>query len=412
MKATISSLFYLKRAKANTKGLVPIFHRVTVNGKRIKDNSTGKYIEPEKWSEGSKMKGTSEEARIINSHLDELKNEVLDAERHFYLKKEKIEYENMKNRLLGLDERIRTIVPIFQEHNQRIKALIPTEEYSKGTWDRYETSLSHTIEFMEWKYNVSDMDVNKIDHAFIMDYDFYLRTERKCNNNTTVKYLKNFQKIINICLDNKWMADNPFTQCKHKINEVDIEFLTESEIQTIYLKRFVSERLSEVRDIFIFCCFTGLAYIDVKQLKENHTGIGIDGQKWIFKKRQKTETSSHIPILPIAQEILDKYINHPICINSGTLLPVKSNQKMNSYLKEIADVCGIDKNLTFHVARYTFATSVTLTNGIPIESVSKMLGHKSIRMTQHYAKVTDRKVSDDMAILKQKLSSQPLTKSS
>ncbi len=412
MKATISNLFYLKRAKANSKGLVPIFHRVTVNGKRIKDNSTGKYIEPEKWSEGNKMKGTSEEARTINSHLDELKNEVLNAERHFYLKNEKVDCGNMKNRLLGVDEKIRTIVPIFQEHNKRIKTLIPSGEFAEGTWERYETSLSHTIEFMQSNYNLSDIDINKIDHAFIMDYDFYLRTERSCNNNTTVKYLKNFQKIINICLDNKWMADNPFITYKYKINEVDIEFLTESEIQTIYTKKFVSERLSEVRDIFIFCCFTGLAYIDVKQLNENHIGFGIDGTKWIFKKRQKTETSSHIPILAIAQEILDKYKNHPVCINDGTLLPVKSNQKMNSYLKEIADVCGIEKKLTFHMARYTFATSVTLTNGIPIESVSKMLGHKNIRMTQHYAKVIDRKVSDDMAMLKQKLSSQLFVKSS
>jgi len=408
MKATISNLFYLKRAKANSKGLVPIFHRVTMNGKRI-EKSTGKFIDPAKWTvEGAKMKGTSEEARLINSHLDDLKNEVAEAEKHFYNKGESVDYENMKNRLLGLDVRTRTIVPIFKEHNKRIKALIEVDEYAVGTLERYETSLSHTIEFMIWKYKLTDIDITKIDHAFVMDYDFYLRTERGCNNNTTVKYLKNFQKIINICLDNKWLADNPFVQYKFKVHEVDIEFLDENEISTIYTKKFVSERLSEVRDIFIFCCFTGLAYIDVKQLKLEHIGIDIDGQRWIYKKRQKTDTASNIPILPIPQELLDKYVTHPACINSGTLLPVKSNQKMNSYLKEIADVCGIEKKLTFHVARYTFATTVTLSNGIPIESVGKMLGHKNIRMTQHYAKVIDKKVKEDMNMLKEKLAFQKI----
>jgi len=404
MKATISNLFYLKRAKVNSKGLVAIFHRITVNGKRI-EKSTSKYIDPAKWSvEGAKMKGASEEARLINGHLDNLKNEVAEAEKYFYNKGERIEYENMKNRLLGVDSRIRTIVPIFKQHNERIKSLIAVDEYADGTLERYETSLSHTIEFMTWKYNLADMDIIKIDHAFIMDYDFYLRTERNCNNNTTVKYLKNFQKIINICLANKWIVDNPFVQYKFKVQEVEIEFLSEDEISTIYTKKFVSERLSEVRDIFIFCCFTGLAYIDVKQLKADNIGIGIDGQKWIYKKRQKTDTSSNIPILPIAQELLDKYANHPACVNNGTLLPVKSNQKMNSYLKEIADVCGVNRKLTFHVARYTFATTVTLSNGVPIESVGKMLGHKNIRMTQHYAKVIDKKVSNDMQALKAKFS--------
>lgn len=409
MDATIVNLFYLKRAKANTHGLVPIYHRTTINGKRL-DKSTGKFIDPGKWStEAGRMKGTSEEARIINSHLDSLIAKNSNIEKKLIAVDKDITAETFNSILTGKSEKQRMIVSIFKDHNTRIKELIPSGEFAKGTLDRYETSLSHTIEFMLWKYNVSDINIKQIDHAFIMDYDFYLRTERKCNNNTTVKYLKNFQKIINICLSNKWITEDPYVRCKHKINEVDIDFLTESEIQTIYSKEFVSERLSEVRDIFIFCCFTGLAYIDVQQLNENHIGIGIDGSKWIFKKRQKTDTSSHIPILPIAQDIINKYSSHPHCVNSGLLLPVKSNQKMNSYLKEIADICGIQKKLTFHMARYTFATSVTLTNGIPLESVSKMLGHKNIRMTQHYAKVVDRKVSDDMAILKNKFSQACLT---
>jgi site-specific recombinase XerD len=279
------------------------------------------------------------------------------------------------------------------------------EEYSEGTLERYETSLGHTIKFMEWKYGVTDMPLNKIDNEFITEYDFYLRSERKCNNNTTVKYIKNFKKIIQICLDNRWIKENPFVAYKGKMKEVDRGFLTEEQVQTIYVKKFVSDRLSQVRDIFVFCCFTGLAYIDVKQLTDDHIGIGIDGSKWIFKNRQKTETASNIPLLPLAEEILAKYATHPKCLNEGRLLPVLSNQKMNGYLKEIGDLCGIKIDLTFHVARHTFATSITLTNGVPIESVSKMLGHKNIKTTQHYAKIVDRKVSEDMKLLKAKFSS-------
>ncbi len=181
-------------------------------------------------------------------------------------------------------------------------------------------------------------------------------------------------------------------------------FLVEEEMQVLASKEFVTERLNQVKDIFLFSCFTGLAYIDVKKLTKNNITIGIDGEKWIYTNRQKTDTRSNIPLLPMAEEIIAKYKEHPQCLNEGKLLPVLSNQKMNAYLKEMADVCGINKELTFHIARHTFATTVTLTNGVPIESVSKMLGHKNLRTTQHYAKILDRKVSDDMKMLRSKLS--------
>ena len=179
-------------------------------------------------------------------------------------------------------------------------------------------------------------------------------------------------------------------------------FLTEIEVQNIINKDLKNDRLSLVRDIFLFSCFTGLAYIDVKNLTKSHISIGIDGEKWIFTHRQKTESASKIPILPVTQNIIDKYEDHPQSNNQDKLLPILSNQKMNAYLKEIAAICKIEKELTFHIARHTFATTITLTNGVPIESVSKMLGHKNLRTTQHYAKVLDRKVSDDMMILKEK----------
>lgn len=255
---------------------------------------------------------------------------------------------------------------------------------------------------MQWKYNISDIDITKIDHAFITDYEFWLRSVRNCVNNTAVKYIKNFNKIIKICLANDWLDKNPFANYKSKVKEVERLFLTEDEIQALMNKEFKTERLILVRDIFLFSCFTGLAYIDVKNLTKSHISIGIDGEKWIFTHRQKTESASKIPILPVTQMIIDKYKNHPECINKDKLLPILTNQKMNAYLKEIADICEIEKDLTFHIARHTFATTVTLTNGVSIESVSKMLGHKNLRTTQHYAKVLDRKVSEDMEVLRNK----------
>ncbi|MCO6175927.1 site-specific integrase [Flavobacterium sp. NRK F10] len=403
MNTSVAILFYIKRAKVNNLGVCPIYTRVTVNAKRF-EFSTNKYINPDKWSsEGSKAKGTNEEARTINSHLDYLKNQVLEAEKKLFKKDISITSENLKNELFGFSETKRMLVPIFQDHNNKIKELVG-KEYAPGTLERYTTSLKHTIEFMQWKYNVSDIDITKIDHAFITDYEFWLRSVRNCANNTAVKYIKNFNKIIKICLANDWLDKNPFANYKSKVKEVERVYLNEEEIQTIIEKDFKTERLSLVRDIFLFSCFTGLAYIDVKNLTKSHISYGIDGEKWIFTHRQKTESASKIPILPVTQMIIDKYENHPQCLNEDKLLPILSNQKMNAYLKEIAGVCEIDKELTFHIARHTFATTVTLTNGVPIESVSKMLGHKNLRTTQHYAKVLDRKVSEDMKILKDKFS--------
>ena len=401
MKTKVSILFYAKRAKASVNGLVPIYTRITINGKRI-ELSSNRFVEISKWStEAGKMKGNSEEARSINSHLDMLRIQIIDMQMELVHKKIPVTAETLKSKILGVDERARMLIPIFQDHNNKIKELVG-KEYAAGTLERYKTSLSHTIEFLQWKYKVSDIEINKIDHAFVTDYEFWLRSVRNCANNTAVKYIKNFNKIIKLCLANDWLDKNPFANYKSKVKEVERVYLSEEEIQSIINKDFKTERLSLVRDIFLFSCFTGLAYIDVKNLTKSHISIGIDGEKWIFTHRQKTETASKIPILPVTQMIIDKYLDHPKSNNEDRLLPILTNQKMNAYLKEIAGVCEIEKELTFHIARHTFATTITLTNGVPIESVSKMLGHKNLRTTQHYAKVLDKKVSEDMKILREK----------
>jgi site-specific recombinase XerD len=404
MKTKITLHFYAKSTKANAAGLLPIYVRLTVDGNRM-EFSTKKFIDSAKWSpETSKMKGNTEHARSLNEYLDLMKSKIFDIQMELIHRNELLTIKIFKNRLLGIQEQQRMLIPIFKDHNNKIKELVG-KEYAPGTLERYNTSLKHTIEFLEWKYNLSDIEISKIDHAFITEYEFYLRSVRNCANNTAVKYIKNFNKIIKICIANHWIDKNPFANYKSKVKEVERVYLSEDEIQNIINKDFKTERLSLVRDIFLFSCFTGLAYIDVKNLTKSHISLGIDGEKWIFTHRQKTESASKIPILPITQMIIDKYEEHPECNNQNKLLPILSNQKMNAYLKEIAGVCEIEKELTFHIARHTFATTVTLTNGVPIESVSKMLGHKNLRTTQHYAKVLDKKVSEDMKILRDKFSS-------
>ncbi|MDI6047009.1 site-specific integrase [Flavobacterium yafengii] len=403
MKTKITLHFYAKSTKANATGQLPIYVRLTVDGKRM-EFSTKKFIDSAKWSpEMSKMKGNTENARSLNEYLDLMKSKIFDIQMELIHRNELLTIEVFKNRLLGIKEHQHMLIPIFGEHNRKVEELLGLE-YAPGTLERYKTSLKHTKDFLQWKYKISDIEINKIDHSFITEYEFYLRSVRKCANNTAVKYIKNFKKIIKICISNGWLDKDPFANYKSKIREVERDYLTQEEVQDIYSKVFVTERLNQVKDIFVFSCFTGLAYIDVKNLTLSNISMGIDGGKWIFTHRQKTETASRIPLLPIPEELILKYANHPQCINEDKLLPVLSNQKMNAYLKEIADVCGIKKDLTFHIARHTFATTVTLTNGVPIESVSKMLGHKNIRTTQHYAKILDKKVSEDMMVLRNKMS--------
>ncbi len=413
MNAKLSILFYARKVKKNKDGLSPIYLRITINGQRL-EISTQRYIEWAKWSPlQGKAKGTSEEARSLNSYLDIVRGKIYDHQRDLMHAGEIVSVESVKARLLGTDVRQRMLLPIFQEHNRRMKSLIGTE-YAKGTWERFETTLEHLRNFLQEKYKVSDIDIRKVDHAFIADFDFYLRTPHavskktktlylRCANNSTVKYIKNFKKIILQCVNNGWLDKNPFVNYKAKVKEVERNFLTEEELQVIVSKDCKTERLRQVKDIFLFSCFTGLAYIDVKKLQPQHVVFGMDGEKWISIRRQKTDVPSNIPLLPQALEIVEKYKDNPCCVRANMLLPVLSNQKMNEYIKELSSICGIEKDLTFHCARHTFATTVTLTNGVSIESVSKMLGHKNLRTTQHYAKILDKKVSQDMQQLKAKL---------
>lgn len=401
MKTNFSLLFYLKKQKNYEAGPTPIYIRITVDGKRVEVTS-GRSCEPSQWNSGAgRVKGSKEAAKSLNAYLDHLQAKIYEVHKELVEAGAKVSAVAMRNKYLGIGEKERTILDIFREHNKKVAALVG-KDFAHGTLERYETSLKHTENFIKWKYQLSDFNIKQIDHDFITSYDFYLRSVRNCSNNSAVKYIKNFKKIVKICLASGWLDKDPFMNYKPKIKNVDRVFLTEEEIQAISEKAFSSERMKLVRDIFLFCCYTGLAYADVKKLHRSEIVKGLDGEIWINTKRKKTDISTRVPLLPSAFQILARYQNHPLCSKNGMALPVYTNQTMNEYLKEIAGLCDINKLLTFHTARHTFATTVTLSNGVPIESVSKMLGHTNIRTTQHYAKILDMKVSEDMAALKQK----------
>lgn len=343
------------------------------------------------------MKGNDENVRKFNLELLSIEGKLYDA--YDTIKNEGVPTATaLKNRFTGADKKERMLISIFQAHNREMAALVP-KEYSAATLERYKTSLSHTVEFLRWKYKISDIDISSINHEFVTGYDSYLRFVRKCANNTTVKYIKNFRKIIRICLANGWLMKDPFANYKARIKIVEKIFLSEEELFAVMKKEFAIKRLNQVKDIFLFSCLTGLAYCDVKKLSSENVVTGIDSKKWLFIARAKTGRPASVPLLPAALEIMTKYEQHSCRINKNKLLPVLSNQKMNSYLKEITDGCGIEKRITFHTARHTFATTVTLNNNIPMESVSKMLGHTTLYATQHYAKLSDKKVSNDMQSL-------------
>jgi site-specific recombinase XerD len=406
MEKSFGLFFYLKKTKGYIKGDIPIYLGLTAN-RTSTEISTKRKCDPEIWiSSAGRVKGKTEFAKSLNTYLDLLQQKVYDARNKLLENNHRLTAENMKTLLFDkeIHQQKHMLLEIFKLHNDQITALVGSD-YALGTLERYNTAFKHTKPFLQSKYNINDIDIANLDYEFITEYEFWLKSVRKCDHNTTIKYLSNFRKIINQCIRKGWLQRDAFIGFKMTKKEVERTALTELEIQKLITQQFSVDRIVQVRDIFLFSCFTGLAYIDVKKLKRSEIIVGVDGEKWLVSRRQKTAVSARIPLLPSALKIMDRYTNHAQCIMKDRLLPVLSNQKMNAYLKEIADLCGINQNLTYHIARHTFATTVTLSNGVPIETVSKMLGHRNLKTTQHYARVLDKKISDDMQKIKEKFSS-------
>ena len=398
MRSTFKVLFYLKKNAQKKDGTAPIISRITVNGK-IAQFSTKRFINPDDWSvELGKAKGRNDEAKEINAVLEEIKASIHKAYNELTRKEIVVTAEKVRNTFLGIGLEQYLLIELFEECNNTLKKQVGIAK-SKSTYQKAEVCKRHLSAYLKVEYKLSDIDLREINHSFIVGFESYLNSQCKCNNNTTAKFIQKFKSIIITAQRNGQLNIDPFANYKISLKKVDRGYLNNDELKDIIQKDFKNERLERIRDIFVFSCYTGLAYIDIKNLKQEHIRKGSDNKMWIMTKRQKTDVRTVVPILNIAQIILDKYKGLP----DGILLPLSSNQKTNAYLKEIADLCGINKNLTFHLARHTFATTITLSNGVPIETVSKMLGHTNIKTTQIYARITNEKISADMQVLSEKL---------
>jgi site-specific recombinase XerD len=381
----------------------PIYLRITVNGNRI-DLTTHLFIESERWdSQHGCIKGTKEDARTINTSLDNKRSQVLKIFTQLETTGKPITAETIRNQFLGKSINRHSLVDVFKLYNKQLAAKVG-QGYSKGTLTKYTATCNKVEGFIRFQFKRSDVFLDELDYQFITNYDLYLRSELNNVQNTVSKSISFLKKIIHYSIYNGWLEKDPFTSFRCPYKDPERDFLTEDELDRMQSKNIEINRLSIVRDMYVFSCFTGLPFSDIEKLTPGDISIGIDGGKWIVYNRTKTGNRAPIPLLPIPLGIIEKYRNYQVNVSKGRLLPVYSNQKLNAYLKELADICKIDKELTFHTARHTFATTVTLTNGVPIETVSKMLGHTSIKTTQIYSKVVDRKVSDDMKMLKLKLS--------
>lgn len=396
MKSTFRVLFYLKKGSEKKNGEVMIMARITIDGK-LCQFSTKQSILPNNWSVASgKAKG--KDAGKINALLDDIRSALNTIYHEMQRRDNYVTAEKVKNEFLGHTEKHETILSLFQKHNDNMKQLVGISR-TIATYRKYEVTRRHLADFIHDKYNLSDIPIREITPMFITDFELYLRTACKCGYNTAAKFLLFLKSIIIVARNNGILTKDPFANYKIQMKKVDRGYLTEDEIKIILKKKMVSERLEQVRDVFIFSCFSGLAYVDVVNLKEDNIRKSFDGNLWIITKRQKTNTDVNVPLLDIPKMILEKYKGK---LPNGKVLPIISNQKLNAYLKEIADVCGIKKNLTFHLARHTFATTTTLAKGVPIETVSKMLGHTNIETTQIYARITNNKISNDMQGLDKK----------
>jgi len=399
--------FFLKTPRKKTN-IRYIYLRVTVDG-IPKETSTKHKWDIQRWDQKTERAiGTKEDAKTLNFFLDSLVTKISQCKTELLNNDRTITSQKIIDNVLGKIAPKAKVLEEFQLHNDEMFALVP-KEFAPGTHERYVTARSHVKEFIKFKYNQDDLEFRELDFQFIKDYEHYLKTVRKCNNNTTLKYISNFKKIILNAIDKEIITKDPFAKFKGKKNKTMKKPISSEELSILENHEFSSERLTVVRDIFVFQCYTGLAYIDAFQLKKTDIKIGIDGEHWIMSSRQKTKSSTNIPMLPSAIAIMKKYMDHPICLKRGSVLPVSSNQKMNEYLKEIATLCGFSFTLNTHKARRTFGSTVTLNNDVPIHVVKEMLGHQSVKQTEEYAITEQRTIGREMSALRSRLQKNRLT---
>lgn len=394
-------IHFIVRASKAKNGKVPIYARIVVNSKRV-EVSLKRWINSDGWNSAKGMaKPRTPELKLLNNFLEQVRSVITGHYSELSIAAETITPEILKMKFLGVEEKEKpTLCEALSYHNSNMAHVL-----APGTLKNYTTTEKYIKGFLASR-NKSDIEFRYLDYRFITEFEMFLRAhqptdhQKKLGNNGVMKHMERFQKICNLAVKMSWLDKSPFAMFQLKFQRTERGYLTQEEVDTVAKKEFVISRMCFVRDLFIFSCYTGLSYVDVMNLTPDNIVIGIDGTDWIKTSRQKTTTIVNVPLLNRPRDIISQYANDPRALYRGKLFPAISNQKLNSYLKELATVCGISKNFTFHLARHTFATTITLSNGVPIESVGKMLGHKKMSTTQIYAKVVERKISEDMSQLR------------
>ncbi|MEJ4087230.1 site-specific integrase [Galbibacter orientalis] len=398
-KHTFTVILFTRKSRSNPKQL-SIYVRITINGKRS-EISLKRNIPTKDWDNNkSRGRGSSQKIRTLNTYLDEVYNRLLECQKELLAEDKFISSEAIKSRYLGEDDNSKTLRELIAYHHGNMVFVL-----KRGTMKNYYTTEKYLYKFLLKKRRLKDIYLKQLNYEFVTDFENFLRNYRNSkkqlmlSNNGVMKHLERFKKMVNLAVKLEWMHKNPFNQFQLKYHKYDRAYLTERELKLLEGIEFKSERLQRVKDCFVFSCYTGLSYVDVKELTEDNIVKGIDGNYWIYTKREKTDERVKVLLLPKAMEIIKKYRGLQEKDFMDGLLPISSNQKTNKYLKEIVASCGIHKNVTFHVARHTFATTVMLSNGVPIETVSKLLGHSKLTTTQLYARVVETKISEDISNL-------------
>ena len=398
---TFSVLFWVYTQRADKNNLSNMYVRITVNGKKV-NISLKQKVNIASWnSKRQRIKGNSVKARTLNLYLDEVKSEIVQCYRDLKRENKILSAQLVKARFTGENLNTHSLSDIIEYHNDKM-----AHKLAKKTLCHYRTSQKYILQYLADEYKASDRCLQDLDYAFILGFESFLRTlkpnhyQGKLGNNAVMKHIQRLRKMVTLAYHIEWITKDPFIKFKFIMEKREREFLTDEELNRI--ENFIPkiERLASVKDLFVFSCYTGISYGDIMKLNKESIINGVDGKPWIMAIRNKTATPFKIPLLAKAELLIEKYNNHPRTLYNGSLLPTISNQRLNSYLKEIADICEIKKNLTFHMARHTFATTVTLSNGVPLETVSKMLGHSKLTTTRIYARVVEQKISNDMNMLK------------
>lgn len=400
-KHTFAVSALIRRAKMNKHGEVPVYLRITLNGKLI-EISTKHFIAPSLWdSKLNKVKGKSPVAKVVNDTIDILKLKAKQEYNTLAESYKEICLRTIKNRIFGVKAKQPTLLEVFAKMVNKVQALIGNE-YTESTYKNYLASQRQLSKYIQHQFKAEDRRLIELDYRFIADYELYLKTKGGCTQNGCIKHMQKLRKAITIALKHDMLDKDPFLRYSIKKKKVIVQPLTKHELIALENKFFSTERLCIIRDLFVFSCYTGLAFSDASALQKNNIRLGIDGEEWIFIDRRKTGSICKVPLLPPAKNIINRYMNHPKVVSSGCLLPLPSNQKYNAYLKEVGEIVGITKPLKTHLARHTYATTITLQNGVSIEAVKELLGHADIQTTQIYAKVKDELIAKAIKPLREK----------